>query len=151
MNSTAAPRFVWLQRQRTVPGRALGLSSAAKIVRHAWPEILTAQKSGSVLGDMDEITVVFVSDRRIAALHGQFLGDASSTDVITFQHGELVVSVETARREAEERGEKVFREIARYVVHGLLHLAGWSDAHVRQASAMHAVQEKILASAGRDL
>jgi probable rRNA maturation factor len=63
---------------------------------------------------------------------------------MTFLHGEIVVSAETARREARERGLPVPQEIARYVVHGLLHLAGWSDTDAEAAAEMRLMQEKIL-------
>lgn len=151
MKAAAIPRFAWLRRQAGVSGRELRLPDAARAVGRAWPAIRAARKAGSVLGGLDEITVVLVSDRRMAALHGEFLGDASPTDVITFQHGEIVISAETARREALARGEPIPREVARYAVHGLLHLAGWSDAAPRSAAAMRAVQERILASACRGL
>lgn len=151
MKASAVPQFVWLHRQTIVPRGELRLMDVAEAVGRAWPAIGAAQKDGSVLGELDEITVVLVSDRRMAALHGEFLGDASPTDVITFQHGEIVISAETARREAREWREPVPREVARYAVHGLLHLAGWSDATPRSAATMRSVQEKILAPACRGL
>ena len=98
---------------------------------------------------MDAVAVVLVSDRRIAALHGEFMGDPSPTDVITFLHGEVVVSAETARREARARGLPVPREVALYAIHGLLHLAGWTDTDPRSAAAMRAMQGKILRRAAR--
>lgn len=145
----ASPQLVWCNRQRTVGHRQLRLSVAAGIVERAWPRILSVQLSGAVLGGLDEITVVLVADRRIAALHGEFMGDPSPTDVITFQHGEIVVSAETARREATRRGLEIPEEIARYVVHGLLHLGGWSDTAPGAASDMRVMQEKILRRAVR--
>jgi len=72
------------------------------------------------------------------------MGDPTPTDVITFLHGEIVLSAETARREARQRGLPVAQEIARYVVHGLLHLAGWTDKDAGAAADMRVMQEKIL-------
>lgn len=145
----ASPPLVWCNRQRTVGQRQLRLSAAARIVERAWPHILSEQLAESVLGGLDEITVVIVADRRIAALHGEFMGDPSPTDVITFQHGEIVLSAETARREATRRGLELPEEIARYVVHGLLHLGGWSDTDPGAAADMRVMQEKILRRAAR--
>ena len=110
-----------------------------------------AQKKESVLGDCPEISLVLVSDRRIAELHGRFMDDPTPTDVITFLHGEIVLSVETARREARARSLPLPQEIARYAIHGLLHLAGWTDMTPAQARAMRVVQEKILRRAGLGL
>src|SRR3977135_1526877 len=47
-----------------------------------------------------EITVLIVSDRRMAVLHKTFCGPAGPTDVLTFRHGEIVISAETAARQA---------------------------------------------------
>ena len=46
-----------------------------------------------------EIFVWLISDRRMAHLHRKFLGLSGPTDVLTFQHGEIFISVETARRQ----------------------------------------------------
>ena len=121
------------------------------MVDAAWPLVREAARPRSVLAGLEEIGIVLVSDARIAALHDEFLSDPSPTDVITFLHGEIVLSAETARREARRRGLRVPEEIARYAVHGLLHLAGWSDTGAGEAAEMRAVQEKILRRALRDL
>ncbi|MBJ7326745.1 MAG: rRNA maturation RNase YbeY [Chthoniobacterales bacterium] len=146
----AAP-LVWLNRQRTVAARQLSLGRTRLLVDRAWPDILASARRGSVLSKLEGITIVLVSDRRIAELHTRFMGDPAPTDVITFQHGEIVVSAETARREARLRGLPVPREIALYAVHGLLHLAGWSDQCRSDAAEMRAAQEKILRRAARSL
>jgi probable rRNA maturation factor len=74
-----------------------------------------------------EVSVAFVTDRRIAGIHRDFMSVAGPTDVITFQHGEIVISVETAERQAEKFSTSFVRELRVYFVHGLLHLAGWTD------------------------
>lgn len=145
-----APEFLWLNRQRAVPSARLGLRATAAAVQLAWPPVIAAARRGSVLDRLPEISFVLVSDARIAALHGEFMGDPAPTDVITFHHGEIVISAETARREARQRGLPLSAEVARYAVHGLLHLAGWSDSGAGAAS-MRAVQEKILRRALRGL
>ena len=75
----------------------------------------------------EEILVVLVSDRKISAIHQQYMGIAGATDVITFQHGEIVVSVETAARQAGEYKTDLSHELRLYIAHGLLHLAGYDD------------------------
>lgn len=143
--------FGWSNRQRAVPAKQLDLPEACAAVDEAWPLVLDAERRESVLGELEEIGIVLVSDRRIAALHDEFMSDSSPTDVITFLHGEIVISAETARREARRRGLRIPEEIARYAVHGLLHLAGWSDADAGAAADMRAMQEKILRRALRVL
>lgn len=143
--------LVWINRQRVVPAKDLALASVRSVVGAAWPLVRQAARGRSVLGELGEIGIVLVSDCRIAALHDEFMSDPSPTDVITFLHGEIVISAETARREARRRKLPLPEEIARYAVHGLLHLAGWSDRGTAAASAMRTTQEKILRRALRVL
>src|SRR6202011_2169962 len=49
------------------------------------------------LTKLTEVSVLIVSDRRIASLNRQFLNERGPTDVITFRHGEIFISAETAR------------------------------------------------------
>ena len=75
----------------------------------------------------DEIFVLLISDARMTRLHDQFLHESGPTDVITFQHGEIFVSVQTADRQAKEFRSTLLHEIQLYIVHGLLHLHGFDD------------------------
>jgi probable rRNA maturation factor len=68
-----------------------------------------------------------------------------ATDVITFEHGEIVMSAETAQLYATEHGHAVEQELALYTVHGLLHLNGYEDASPDDTTEMHRVQDQILA------
>ncbi len=91
-----------------------------------------------------EVAVVLVSDRVIARVHDDFSGVPRATDVITFQHGELIVSVEMAARLSRETGEPFLRELLRYVVHGLLHLNGHLDDTPSHRNRMWRVQEAVI-------
>lgn len=151
MDMPKSPVLVWSNRQRAVSARQLSLPAARATVKTAFPLVFEAERRESVLGQLEEIAIVLVSDQRIAALHDEFMSDPTPTDVITFLHGEIVISAETARREARCRELPVTEEIARYAVHGLLHLAGWSDLDTTAAAEMRSVQEKILRRALRNL
>jgi len=107
---------------------------------------LPRRKSGG-LSRLGKVEVVLVSDKRIAAIHQQFMNDAAPTDVITFQHGEIVMSVETAKRQARQFGTSVDHELRLYLVHGLLHLLGFDDKTAAAAKEMKRVQEKLVARA----
>ncbi len=98
----------------------------------------------SVLQQLAGVEVSVVSDRTIARLHRQFLGVPGPTDVITFPHGEIFVSASTAERQAGEHGESSARELARYIVHGFLHLHGHIDTEADDATRMWEAQERIL-------
>jgi probable rRNA maturation factor len=100
--------------------------------------------AGSRLEALDGVEVSFVDDAEIARVHGRFLGDPTPTDVITFQHGEILISAETAAREARARSQPVSRELTLYLVHGLLHLHGHTDDDPGSRAVIEAAQERIL-------
>ena len=93
-----------------------------------------------------EIAILLISDRRMALLHRRFLNQLGPTDVITFQHGEIFISADTARRHARLFGNSLAREVRLYIVHGLLHLHGFDDRSEAGSQKMEAAQEKILAA-----
>jgi probable rRNA maturation factor len=95
------------------------------------------------LRDVAEIAIAIVSDRAIAAVHEQFMQIPGPTDVITFAHGDVVVSAETARARAAELGHSVESELALYIVHALLHLNGFDDTSPRAAARMRRVQDRL--------
>jgi probable rRNA maturation factor len=99
------------------------------------------------LRKLREIFIWLISDRRMAVLHRKFLGQSGPTDVMTFQHGEIFISVDTARRHARAFGNSLLRELKLYIVHGLLHLHGFDDQTRAEARKMKKAEEKILRSA----
>lgn len=104
---------------------------------------------GGELDSLDEVAIVLVSDRRMAALHKQFMDIEGPTDVLTFQHGEIFVSVDTAQENAAEFGTTLVHELQLYIVHGLLHLRGFDDIAPLDARRMNSVQQRLLAAAAK--
>jgi probable rRNA maturation factor len=102
------------------------------------------QRQRTDLRMLSEIFVWLISDWRMALLHRKFLGQSRPTDVLTFQHGEIFISVDTARRHARAFGNSLLRELKLYIVHGLLHLHGFDDQTPSEAHKMKVAQEKIL-------
>jgi probable rRNA maturation factor len=103
------------------------------------------------------VALRITNDSEIARLHERFFGDAAATDVISFPSGEplseqfgylgdIVVSLDAARRQAPEVGHGVERELAFLALHGLLHLIGYDDQTEPRRAMMLARQEELLAS-----
>jgi probable rRNA maturation factor len=90
------------------------------------------------------LEITLLDDDEMARLHGEFLKDPTPTDVITFAHGELLIGVEVAARQAEAFESLTDREIALYGIHGMLHLAGYDDRSSEDAKEMAQRQEEIL-------
>lgn len=119
-----------------------------KVGKAALPGCLAAIKSPEApLPSLAEIEVTIVDDADIARVHGDFLDDPTPTDVITFHHGEILISADMAERQGREHGQSVDHEVALYFVHGLMHLAGWDDHEADEAREMAQRQESILQAA----
>jgi probable rRNA maturation factor len=95
------------------------------------------------------IHVILISDRRTSELHRRFLQLGGPTDVITFQHGEIFISGETARRHARTLHTSLIKELQLYLVHGLLHLRGFDDKTPSSARVMRRMQEQIARRAAK--
>ena len=117
-------------------------SAAAKALTFAL-ERAAYEESPLVL--LATVEVALVDDETSDQVHRDFMGISGATDVITFHHGEIVIGVEVAQRQAAEYGEPFPREILRYLVHGLLHLAGHEDEDEKERKTMEAAQEEIIA------
>jgi probable rRNA maturation factor len=105
-----------------------------------------------------DLSIVLVGDRRMSALHEQFMGIEGPTDVLTFPMetdargrvtaGEVIVCVPQARRAAKARRIPPRLEILLYALHGILHLLGHDDRTDRAFAAMHRTEDAILTELG---
>jgi len=108
-----------------------------------------------------ECSVILVDDDAIAALNRTYRGVRDPTDVLAFAMtegpfgaswpdllGDVVISVETARRQARERGGSLRSELALLLVHGILHLLGYDHDSARRRRAMWPQQRAILETCG---
>lgn len=109
---------------------------------------LRAEKSRS------DVSVLVTDDKRIRKVNRAFLKHDYATDVLSFPAGEpgtqkhflgdVVVSADTAGKIAREMGLPFRQELARYLVHGTLHLLGYDDQNEKDRAVMHARQEALL-------
>jgi probable rRNA maturation factor len=126
--------------------------SRARVTRIA-SSVLRAER----VRDAD-LSITFVSNRSIAALNRRHLGHSGPTDVISFEiarsapgipvAGDVYIAPDVARVNARELGVPVAEELARLVVHGILHALGYSHpegpSEDRTRSAMWKRQERLL-------
>lgn len=103
------------------------------------------------------IDILVTDNRSIRRINKRHLSHDYATDVIAFDYrtpsrgkasavrmGDLVVSAQMARQKARELRLPYREELARYLVHGTLHLLGYDDKRPAQYKKMHARQERIL-------
>ena len=105
-----------------------------------------------------EISLALVDDPSIRNLNRQYLQHDYETDVISFVldwepdtralTGQLIVSTQTASREADSVGSSFEEELMLYVIHGTLHLVGLDDKSADDALHMRAQEQKYLLHVG---
>lgn len=120
-----------------------------------------------------ELSVLFINDRRMRELNLLYRGKDKTTDVLSFpqlcysvrrkalsvkpynainaQHitqlGDIVVNIHQAKRQAEEHGVTFYEEIARLLIHGLLHLLGYDhEKNKYQARKMREMERELLSA-----
>ncbi len=107
------------------------------------------------------ISLVVVDDAEMTELHKQYRDEPGTTDVLTFDlrdntdrpattsvEGDLVLCMDEARRQAEQRGHDTRLELLLYAVHGLLHLLGEDDHDPAAFARMHKREDELLTQAG---
>jgi probable rRNA maturation factor len=107
------------------------------------------------------LSVAVVGATAMATLHRRFLGLPGPTDVLSFDldtdrrrghvDGEIVVCADVARRRAAARNRSLQAaraELALYLVHGILHLAGYDDRTPADSRRMHAREDQLLSELG---
>ena len=91
----------------------------------------------------EEISIVIVSARESGRLHAEHLGDPTPADVLAFAHGEIVVCPDVAAALCKGHGLSLRDELLTYILHGILHLAGFRDSSRAGALAMRRLQSRL--------
>lgn len=102
-----------------------------------------------------QLSVLLTDDRRMRRLNRRFLRRNRPTDVLAFPGdspllGDIVISLDTARRQAASHGNSFRYELAFYLAHGILHLTGWRDKTKEDRAKMLRKQEDLLTAIGVD-
>ena len=136
----AGPRIELYNRQEAIH---LDMGYVKGAVKRALPLCFNEADAQSPLVSLEQIEVSIVCAEDISEVHARFLNDPTATDVITFDHGELIVSAGMAEEKAAELGHSTEVELLLYVVHGLLHLGGYNDKSDSEFREMSRIQEAI--------
>jgi probable rRNA maturation factor len=99
------------------------------------------------------LSVLLTDDAAMRELNRRYRGADEATDVLAFPQdgggllGDVVISVETAQRQAAERGHSLDREVGLLLAHGVLHLLGWEDGEPAERRRMLARGRQVVDSA----
>lgn len=141
------PSLLWANRQRAV---RLDLPEIRRIVAAALPLCVKKPRMRGITLP-SEIEITLLGEVAISRVHGEFLDDSTPTDVITFEHGEILIGVPIAAANAKKFRHPADHEVALCAIHGLLHLLGYDDLSEKERLIMHARQDEILAAALSEL
>ena len=108
-----------------------------------------AESYGKKCGD---IAYIFCNDEKILEVNKEYLQHDYYTDIITFDYceeetinGDLFISLDTVRTNAEMLGVEYVQELHRVIIHGILHLCGIDDKGEGEREIMEAAEDKALA------
>ena len=103
-------------------------------------------------GKVGEIAYIFCSDEKILEVNRQYLQHDYYTDIITFDYtegnrisGDLFISLDTVRTNAEQFNASYETELHRVIIHGILHLCGINDKGPGEREIMEQAENKALA------
>ncbi len=113
----------------------------------AWIKAVAADHGRRV----GEVGYMFVDDEKILEVNKEYLGHDYYTDVITFDYdegdvinGDIVISLDTVRSNAEMLGKSYDEELHRVIIHGVLHLCGINDKGPGEREIMEAHENRAL-------
>lgn len=93
--------------------------------------------------ELGELTFLFCNDAQLHKLNVEFLDHDTLTDVLTFEYnignkinGDICISTERVRENAAHYGVSFFNELARVMIHGVLHLCGYKDEKINEKTIM---------------
>ncbi|MCI7614491.1 MAG: rRNA maturation RNase YbeY [Bacteroidales bacterium] len=117
----------------------------------AWVKAVAASYGKKV----GEIAYIFVDDEEILRVNREYLQHDYYTDIITFDYtegntisGDLFISLDTVRTNAEQFDKPYDEELHRVIIHGILHLCGINDKGPGEREIMEAAEDKALAMLG---
>lgn len=117
----------------------------------AWVKAVAANYGKKV----GEIAYIFVDDEEILRVNRAYLQHDYYTDIITFDYtegdtisGDLFISLDTVRTNAEQFDKPYEEELHRVIIHGILHLCGINDKGPGEREIMEAAEDKALALLG---
>lgn len=117
----------------------------------AWVKAVAASYGKKV----GEIAYIFVDDEEILRVNREYLQHDYYTDIITFDYtegdtisGDLFISLDTVRTNAEQFDKPYNEELHRVIIHGILHLCGINDKGPGEREIMEAAEDKALALLG---
>ena len=108
------------------------------------------KQEGRIAGN---ISFLFCNDEQLLNINRQFLNHDFYTDIITFDYsqkkiteGEIFISIERVKENSKTFKQPFHKELMRVIIHGILHLCGYSDKKPEDKKQMSAKEDEALAA-----
>jgi probable rRNA maturation factor len=113
-----------------VTGSAVPRLTRREIAEFARKVLLTVEKMDRLDREIDEVSIAFIDDEAMTSLNRKFRRKNKTTDVLTFPGddrflGDIVISVDQARRQAVDEKHSLATEVRYLILHGILHALGY--------------------------
>ena len=134
-----------------VTGTAVPRLTRREIAEFTRKVLLTIEKMDRLDRDVDEVSIAFVDDDAMTSLNRKFRKKNKTTDVLTFPGddrflGDIVISLDQARRQAVSEKHSVATEVRYLILHGVLHALGYD--HETDNGEMNEVEVEARALVG---
>ena len=129
-----------------VTGGAVPRLTRREIAEFARKVLLTIEKLDRLERTVDEVSIAFVDDDAMTSLNRKFRRKNKTTDVLTFPGddrflGDIVISIDQARRQAADEKHSLATEVRYLILHGILHALGYD--HETDRGEMNALEIEV--------
>lgn len=93
--------------------------------------------------NIPELSIVIVGDVRMKSINKKYRNKNKTTDVLSFEYGEIIICLNQAKRQAKKEKHLLKEELEILLLHGILHLAGYDDQTQKDFNKMINKQEGI--------
>ncbi|XOV92585.1 MAG: rRNA maturation RNase YbeY [Bacteroidota bacterium] len=102
--------------------------------------------------ELEELSIVFTSDDSLLEINKTYLNHDTYTDIITFDYsekeksvmGEILISIDRVKENAQKYAVDFTQELARVIIHGVIHLLGYEDKSPNQKAIMRKKEDACI-------
>jgi probable rRNA maturation factor len=134
-----------------VTGSAVPRFTRREIAQFVRQVLLSLEKVDRLDREVGEVSIAFVDDDAMTSLNRKFRKKSKTTDVLTFQGedhflGDIVISIDQARRQAADEKHSIATEVRYLILHGIIHALGYD--HETDHGEMDSLELEVRALVG---
>lgn len=134
--------------------RNLHIFDSSKVINKRKIHLLVNRLTKELKFNISNLEINFISNEDIKRINKIYLNHNFTTDIITFSYssdtknidGEIIISIDDAQINSQKFKVSFYEEIARLVIHGILHLLGFDDQITNDKKIMKRMENKLLSN-----